>query len=122
VIISGDSRGFEFPRFYEPDLTQRDANFHAELAHFMNDLQDALEFVRTVSDTAPRRAHAKSRRALCTRAPGRGHDMLKRQQIFAFDAGRIMSRLCALSAIFAASASLDAEQATTLHLFAAPML
>src|SRR4026207_1119577 len=41
--------------------------------------------------------------------------------MFAFDAGRIMGALCAVTAILTATAGLDAEQRTTLHRFATPM-
>jgi hypothetical protein len=50
------------------------------------------------------------------------HDFFQRQQFFAIEAGGIMSGLRTISAVFAATAGLDAKQAAPLHFFATPML
>jgi hypothetical protein len=50
------------------------------------------------------------------------HDLFQRQQFFALEAGGIMSGLRTISAVFAATAGLDAKQAAPLDFFAAPML
>src|SRR5262245_48458954 len=109
MIVSGYSGGFQFARFLRADFTQGNAYFHSELAHFADDLQHALKFFGTVAHAAPGRAHAKPAGALRASAPGRGQNIFDRQQFFALDTRQIMSRLRAVSAVFTASASLDAE-------------
>src|SRR5262245_14096599 len=109
MIVSGHSCGFEFTRFHRTDFTQSNAHLHPELAHFTDNLQHALKFFGTVAQAAPGRAHAKPAGALRASAPGRGQNIFDRQQFFALDTRRIMSRLRAVSAVFTASASLDAE-------------
>ena len=56
----------------------------------------------------------QNRVAPCARARvGRGQHALHGQQLFTLEAGGIMSGLRAVSAVFAASARLDAEQSCT---------
>jgi len=70
VIVRVTSCGFEFARFQGSDFTERDTNFHPQLAHLANDLKHAIKFFRTVAHAAPRCAHAKARRAMRTCAAG----------------------------------------------------
>jgi hypothetical protein len=56
------------------------------------------------------------------RVPRRGHHIFDWQEFFALDARRIMSRLCAVSAIFTAAASFDTQKTAPLHFFTTPML
>jgi hypothetical protein len=50
------------------------------------------------------------------------HHLSQRQQFFALYAGGIISGLRTISAVFAATAGLDAKQTAPLHFFATPML
>ncbi len=79
MIVSRDAGRFEFARFHGTDFTKRDAHFHAKLANFSHDLENAVEFFRAVTYAPPGRAHAESRRALCPRALGHIDNSLDRQ-------------------------------------------
>jgi len=52
----------------------------------------------------------------------RSHYLFQRQQFFALYTGGIMSGLRTISAVFAATAGLDAKQTAPLHFFTTPML
>ena len=65
MIVGGHPRSLEFVRFGRPNLTERDTHFHAELAHFPHDLENAVELFRAVAYAPPGRTHAESGRALC---------------------------------------------------------
>ena len=122
MVVGRNASGFEFARFHGPDFSESNAHLHPELAYFPNDLQHALKLFRAIAHAAPGRAHAKPGRALCARPVCRNHDLFQRQQFFALEPGGIMSGLRTISAIFAASAGLDAKQTASLHFFATPML
>ena len=77
MIVRGNAGGFQFARFHRTDFTERDADFHPELAHFPHDLEDALKFFRAIAHAAPGRTHAKPGRALRARSPGCGEDIFK---------------------------------------------
>ena len=105
-----------------PDLAERNADFHAELADFADGLEDLLEFRGAVADALPRRAHAKAGGALRAGAVRSGEDVVERQETFALEAGGVVGALGAVAAVFATAAGLDAEEAATLDFRAAPML
>ena len=47
MIVSGHSCCFQFARLQRSDFTERDTNFHTQLAHLANDLKHAVKFFRT---------------------------------------------------------------------------
>src|SRR6195256_6762986 len=49
VIVSRDTGGLKLARLHRSDLSERDADFHAELADGTNGFEHALEFFRAVA-------------------------------------------------------------------------
>src|SRR5204862_3033283 len=67
VIVSGDAGFLELARLGERELAERDADFHAELAHFADRAEHLLKLRVAITHALPRRTHAKARRAILSR-------------------------------------------------------
>ena len=64
VVVGGDARLLELRGLDVGKLAERDAHLHAQLRNLAHDVEHLLEFLRPRAHPAPRRAHAKTRRAV----------------------------------------------------------
>ena len=115
VVVGGEAGVLESSGLVGGKHSQRDARFHAEVAHFANHFQDGVE-LGPVLWASPGGAHAEARCAaiasLVSAATLTSATPIKR---LAFNRRLVVGALRTIAAILGAAAGLDAQQAT-LHI------
>ena len=108
MIISSDAGIFKLTSRLIGELPEGDANFHAELFHITNNVQDRFKLSLSLFDPFPSGSHTKASRPGVFGVSGFRENRLPIHQTFRLHPGIVAGTLGAVAAVLAASPGLNA--------------
>ena len=109
MIVSGDTGFLKLACFLVAQLTQGDADLHAELADFADCLQHRLKTAVARFDPFPRCAHTKAGGAVFTGLPGKWHHIFAAHEFLGFDSRLVTGALSTVRTVLATTTRLDTK-------------
>ena len=122
MIVGRDAGLLQLTSFLITELSEGNADLHAEFADFANRFEHGVESAVAGFHSFPCGSHTETGGATFACFPGQGKDIVTSHELPGLDPGIVTCALCAVGAILAAPPGFHAQQSAELDCILVPVL